>query len=204
MTSCLYWYHLSTHTDIFTQGYVGVSNNIKYRDSYHRSQNDNPHLTRAFAKYKNDLILEIIIEDTEEYCLDLENYLRPEKQIGWNIAIGGGKPPSRKGQTFSEEWKKEMSKRISGENHPLYNIGHSQKSKVLMSISQKKRFETETVWNKGKKMSDKARQAMKVPHKKREIPLDFIEKLQELRTIRKLKEYYKTGGSVIERWKKSI
>ena len=51
----VYWIRLSEHTDISTQGYVGVSINPKKRFSTHKNEciskkHDNPHLIYAFEK----------------------------------------------------------------------------------------------------------------------------------------------------------
>ena len=66
-----------------------------------------------------------------------------------------------KGTHHSEEWKKKMSKRMSGEKNPMfgkritgskhqmYGKHHSEESKKKMSLSKKGQI----AWNKGKKMS---------------------------------------------------
>jgi hypothetical protein len=61
----------------------------------------NPHLKKAIKKYGWDALVksEILIAD-EDYCLDIEKKLRPDKSIGWNCAIGGGKPPSSLGKRY--------------------------------------------------------------------------------------------------------
>ena len=75
------------------------------------------------------------------------------------FANGGVHP--MKGKHQSEEWKKKMSKRMSGEKNPMfgkritgskhqmYGKHHSEESKRKMSLSSKGQI----AWNKGKKMS---------------------------------------------------
>jgi hypothetical protein len=96
----IYWIRLPEHTDIATQGYVGVSKNPKSRWSQHlnaiqKKLHHNQHLTSAVSKYGWDnLVKETILQGDEEYCYTIENQYRPAKNIGWNIAAGGGRPPS--------------------------------------------------------------------------------------------------------------
>jgi hypothetical protein len=94
MSTSLYWIHHKDHTDIFSQGYVGVSKNTEARFKRHSKYSDNQHLKAAIKKYGWDnLIKQIILIGEELYCYNLEFKIRPDKQIGWNIAEGGVKPP---------------------------------------------------------------------------------------------------------------
>src|ERR1035438_7782775 len=92
MTHYLYWIHLPFHESL-QEGYIGVSNNPKRRLREHKRSKQNPHLTRAFAKYKDNMTLTILLEGSDNYCLEIEEKLRPTNQMGWNIVKGGGKPP---------------------------------------------------------------------------------------------------------------
>jgi group I intron endonuclease len=38
------------------------------------------------------------------------------------------------------EYRKELSDKISGENHPLYGVGHTEQSKIKMSMTKKQKF----------------------------------------------------------------
>jgi hypothetical protein len=54
-------------------------------------------LANAINKYGWDnLLKEILIVGSEEYCYDLESKIRSSEKIGWNIAAGGHKPPISK------------------------------------------------------------------------------------------------------------
>lgn len=78
----LYWAKLPEHTDIFTQGYVGVTTNISKRTRGHRHK---------FKSVKESLIIQpVLIADTK-YCYEIEEKLRPTKNIGWNKSVGGYK-----------------------------------------------------------------------------------------------------------------
>ena len=102
MSAVIYWIRAKDHTDITCQGYVGVAKNASKRWWSHKwalkaSRHDNPILTNAVNKHGWDnLIKEIVLVADEQYCYDIENKLRPECEIGWNIATGGCKPPVTK------------------------------------------------------------------------------------------------------------
>ena len=92
--SSVYWIHHATHTDMFSQGYIGVSKEAERRWNYHKNYGENTHLKNAINKYTWDgLIKEVVLEADMDYCLDIEAKLRPSDKIGWNITAGGGKPP---------------------------------------------------------------------------------------------------------------
>jgi hypothetical protein len=116
----IYWIHRIDHTDIFSQGYIGISDKPLERFEQHKSKT-NKHLSNAFLKYKDDIKIDILLESSEKYCKHLEQLLRPTENIGWNIAIGGGKPPPADA---------ERNKRIS-----LIRKPYSEESKI-------KRWET--------------------------------------------------------------
>jgi predicted GIY-YIG superfamily endonuclease len=97
----VYWIHHPTHTDMFSQGYVGVSVDAERRFDEHLKKSDNRHLKFAINKYGWDTLVkrQILIAD-KQYCLEVERKLRPDKSIGWNCAIGGGNPPNLLGRRF--------------------------------------------------------------------------------------------------------
>ena len=76
----VYWVHLPKHNDMFSQGYIGVSANIKRRITQHKHK---------FKQYANELIIDTILIAEKSYCYLIEKSLRPSKNIGWNKAIGG-------------------------------------------------------------------------------------------------------------------
>jgi hypothetical protein len=95
----VYWIHLLEHTDINTQGYVGVSKDVDFRTVTHLRQlvdgtHTNPHLKYAFDKYGWEKFkVDVVLCGDEAYCYVVENSLRPLKNIGWNITIGGHRGP---------------------------------------------------------------------------------------------------------------
>ena len=100
MTLEVYWIRAEHHSNMMLDGYIGVSKNAKNRWQYghlwsHKNgRHDNPKFSNAIAKHGWDnLIKEILVIGEEKYCYELELKLRPNTEIGWNLAIGGGKPP---------------------------------------------------------------------------------------------------------------
>lgn len=97
----LYWIRLNEHTDITVQGYVGVSYNYIKRFKSHikeckKRTHANPHLIHAYHKYgEAALIIEEIFSGTVKDCYLEELKLRPNSNIGWNVAPGGHRGPGR-------------------------------------------------------------------------------------------------------------
>jgi hypothetical protein len=88
---------------MFSEGYVGVSKNAENRWKYghhwafKQGRHDNPILVNAVNKYGWDnLIKQVVLIADEDYCYDIESKLRPSEHIGWNINVGGTKPPVSK------------------------------------------------------------------------------------------------------------
>lgn len=103
MITSIYWIHLPEHKDIFTQGYVGISNNPENRWKYghllgaKNKNHENKRFMNAILKYGWDnLIKEVILVASKDYCKEIEKKLRSSEKIGWNLAIGGGVPPVSK------------------------------------------------------------------------------------------------------------
>ena len=76
----VYWVHLPEHVDIFKDGYVGVTENLKNRFRSHKFK---------FKEYTNSLIKDVILISNIDYCYLIEQKLRPNRNIGWNKSIGG-------------------------------------------------------------------------------------------------------------------
>jgi predicted GIY-YIG superfamily endonuclease len=134
MSTYLYWIRLESHTDITSEGYVGITNDFTKRMLKHSRCDDGSEiLYNAIKKYGwENLIKTIMLEGSEEYGLDMENKLRPSERIGWNIAIGGGKPPTKSGNDNPSRNPEVVAKRqktrdlrttpyekiARGDNHP--------------------------------------------------------------------------------------
>lgn len=163
-TQFVYWIHLPEHTDILTEGYVGVSVNPKRRLREHKNSTDNKYLSRVLSKYPDDVIQSIVFEGDSDACYRYEEHLRPNVNIGWNNNKGGICPPSKKGWTptqatlakrskslkgvvRSEEWCKNLSEGHTGEKNGMYGRNHSQET------LEKKRQSMKDYWAKKKAQS---------------------------------------------------
>lgn len=113
-TVCVYWIRHQDHIDLFSQGYIGISNDFEARLRNHKSKPTNIHMKNVIAKYGWDnLIKEQILIASQDYCLMIEKQLRPNDFIGWNQISGGGMPPRPKkgmgkGRKLSEETKRKI------------------------------------------------------------------------------------------------
>lgn len=85
----VYWVHLP-NSNILTDGYVGITKDIKKRWAMHKNSDKCKKFKNAINKYESDLIWEVVYEGTAEACNQLEEYYRPTPDIGWNIRAGGG------------------------------------------------------------------------------------------------------------------
>lgn len=98
MKTYVYWIRLPEHSDILKQGYVGITNNVKKRWGVHQYSSENMHLKNAITKYGwVNLVKQIILISDRAYCELIEEKLRPENNIGWNIIKGGKNPPIHTG-----------------------------------------------------------------------------------------------------------
>lgn len=142
MTTSVYWIRHKDHTDIFSEGYVGVSNDVVNRWIDHKSEiktgkHINPHFVNAVNKYGwDELIKEVILISTKEYCLEIEEKLRPEKKIGWNIAKGGGMPIPMFGIDNPMANPIHRAK-ISGENHFMFGKKHTEETKKKIGANHR-------------------------------------------------------------------
>ncbi len=109
----VYWLHLQNHTNPKEQGYIGISKqpiqryrtHLKYKHAFSKG------VRAAIEKYgfnqiKHSVLFEFptLIEARKK---ELE--LRPNINIGWNLAKGGGITPDVTGRVHSDETKQKIS-----------------------------------------------------------------------------------------------
>lgn len=149
----VYWAHLPEHTDMLTQGYIGFTAiSVKARRRTHLQESltescGHYPFYRALKKYRRKIIFELILVGDDDYCLLMEQRLRPTRQIGWNISAGGGAPNlgnvhtletrkkmsiAAKGRPKTDQWKNKMSQINEG------RIA-SPEAKMKMSLAAKAR-----------------------------------------------------------------
>lgn len=139
----VYWIRKLEHTDIFREGYVGVtSRTLEDRVAEHvRSASESS--KEVYAVHRaiqsigiENLIYSVVLIATEDYCYEVERKLRPEKRIGWNLAEGGSKPPSRKGSKLSQEERERISMIWKGKKRSRESVQKSVNSRAGFKHSE--------------------------------------------------------------------
>jgi hypothetical protein len=98
----VYWIHLEQHSDITKEGYVGITTQPptdRFKEHKADSKRGRTILNRALLKHSGEVHFDVLVEGSAEYCLIVENKLRPDDRIGWNTVAGGGKPPVFRGHS---------------------------------------------------------------------------------------------------------
>jgi len=113
MKKCfVYWIHLPEHTDMTSQGYIGItSTRLERRWEQHKqsaASGSNRPIGNAIRKHGESLLYSCVLVASLDYCLFVENALRVSPNTGWNLAVGGDKPPMQ-GREHSEETKRKIS-----------------------------------------------------------------------------------------------
>ena len=118
----------------------------------------------AIKKYgKHNFNKEILVRDVDDFetLCELERYyiqLYDTKNKGYNMTDGG---LGMYGYEPTEEHRKNMSKSLSGENHPQYGIKRSKETRLKLSEKAKLR--------KGRPVSEETRKKISESLKKRKI-----------------------------------
>lgn len=160
----LYWIRLPEHLDMFSEGYIGISKDANARWKWHRKSKENPHLKSAIEKYGFDhLVKQVVLIADKAYCLEIEQKLRPSTKIGWNIAVGGGSPPSSKNKTSFVKGFTPWNKGV-----PMDDETKAKVSAAKMGVSS---------WNKGKPMSEEAKAKVSAAKKGKLPSSDAVERL---------------------------
>ena len=214
-SACVYWIHLPEHTDMFTQGYIGITNNINNRFEAHKNRPTNNHMKFAINKYGWDMLIkEVILIASNSYCLAVEAKIRAEKYIGWNIVEGGGCPPKaqkgmgkgraawNKGRSLSTETKAKLSAALRG--RLAWNKG------IITPISVKNKQSIAKLGKQsprlGAKLSDDTKSKISASKKGFRLAEEVYKKQALSRTgfkheIVECPHCHKTGGaSAMPRW----
>lgn len=111
----VYWIWLKEHTDIFTEGYVGITSKTvseRYRlhvvASKKKDEFKKYRIAEVISERYDDIVVDTICECSIEYAGLLENKLRPFEKIGWNTAKGGNTV------SMTEEGRLRVSKALKG------------------------------------------------------------------------------------------
>ncbi len=143
MKSCVYWIHTAEQTDVTKEGYIGVAaNGAQKRFREHKCaarKGSKLPIHNAIRKYGDKLIYETVLLGSPEYCLLIEEKLRPLPDIGYNVSVGG--VSVNLGRRVSEETRKKMSDWQKGKiisETALANMREAAKNRIY-SISEETR-----------------------------------------------------------------
>jgi len=136
----VYWIHLENHTNIITDGYVGVANDFECRLKRHfkTTAKGKSHFGRAIRCYGwLNLVKEIIYQGPRVECMNAERLLRPNYHIGWNEAIGGqGGGHKSDSIAYTNRIFHGWTYDKTGTNNPFYNKTHSKEFSSRQNISR--------------------------------------------------------------------
>ena len=143
------------HNGLIYFGITSKTLDERWRDKYI----GNPRLHNCIMKYgKEGFIREIILDGLtldEAAAAEIEHiakYNATDKNIGFNISIGGTAPMA--GRHHSEETKKKFSETRRGENNSFYGKKHTKETKEYFSKIFKGKKHTEE-WKQGQSIRAK-------------------------------------------------
>ena len=144
----VYWITPDKSLSFLTNGYIGItSSNVLRRMQSHKTcysrftRGKEVSCKKLYAKIKllggwDKVFILTICEADLAYCLNLENKLRPEPNLGWNTRVGGDcavmfkreitaetrakLAQVRKSWTLSQVAKDKLSKERKGSGNPMY------------------------------------------------------------------------------------
>lgn len=121
----IYWIHSDQETSIETQGYVGITKNLSRRLKEHRRKHN----------FLDNRTVDVFLYGDKLYCKQIEKSLRPKRNIGLNIAEGGGLPPNPIGKKLSISHRQKIKENMVG----FRGRKHSEETRLKMSMSKKGR-----------------------------------------------------------------
>jgi hypothetical protein len=121
----IYWIHSDQETSIETQGYVGITKDLTRRLKEHRRKHN----------FLDNRTVDVFLYGDKLYCKQVEKSLRPKRNIGLNIAEGGGLPPNVKGIKRSDNTRQKIKDSMVG----FRGRKHSEETRLKMSMSKKGR-----------------------------------------------------------------
>jgi len=113
----LYWIHRKEMTDPYTEGYVGITSNTAEQRLWEHNHmpRKSSVVKKAIDKY-DDVEISVMFEGTKEECVQKEIEYRPSTNIGWNLAKGGGLPPT---PVKGSDTAKKISQTLKGYNRTI-------------------------------------------------------------------------------------
>ena len=121
----VYWIKTPDMTDPYTEGYIGVTNKqLETRLREHTKYTKRRSVVAKAISKHDDIEIVMLYEGANNDCLALEEQYRPNINIGWNIAKGGGLP-----SPMNEEKARKISQTlISKGANPYCENTHSKET----------------------------------------------------------------------------
>ena len=160
----VYWIKSPKDTDIFSQGYVGItSRTVSQRLKQHinLSKREDTPVNRLLRTGDYEVIT--ICECSIEYAGYLENKLRPSEFIGLNRAGGGNIVK------MTTEGRESVSKALRGVPKPKHVVDAMNSARMLLGVSDETRIKISKA-NKGRRVSDETRKKMSEARKLVKMP----------------------------------
>lgn len=152
----VYWIHLPEHTDILSQGYIGITSKTvdeRYRGHLKALKSKkSSHIIfyKALKKHLSRVLVTTLLEADLEYAKLIENKLRPKIKIGWNTAEGGTSAPinlftdatrtkiseALKGRVKTQAEIENIRKALVGKTRPVHVIEAMRKAKTGVPRSE--------------------------------------------------------------------
>lgn len=144
----VYWIKRKGMTDPYSQGYIGVTKlSIQERfDQHSKNVYRKSIVKKAIDKYGDIEVLQLH-RGNEKECLSIEEHYRPDECIGWNIAKGGGYPPTMNDDTAKKISETLKSKGISPYSENTHSREANEKRKRAM-LGRKWFYDPLTLQNK--------------------------------------------------------
>lgn len=92
-------------------------------NAHHSEISRGVHLNENLQLYFEISEKTILYEGSEEFCYQLERILRPDFEIGWNLAIGNSTQTKRSGYKMSKEFKEQRHQSMLGNSRGSGNRG---------------------------------------------------------------------------------
>lgn len=154
----VYWIHNTDHNNPYDEGYVGITKfSLDTRFKQHMNSKRNEKVRDGI---RCGAIITLLYENVSESEAKLiERNHRPNMNIGWNKAAGGGVPPSASGMKRTTETKAKMSAwqigtKHSSERRQKNSDSHKGKARGPHSDAHKQRLSKALT---GKKCSESTR-----------------------------------------------
>lgn len=170
----VYWIHEKNQLDYNSEGYIGVTINIKRRIQNHKwSARNKIHKNKNLIEFltNDNILFDIIFEGSEIECYEKENILRPNPNMGWNISPGGIKGGfTISGYSLTDEFRENCKNRMYGNKRASGGKGKPKSEEHRKKISEANKGKTvseerklkQSLAMRGRKASDETKEKIRL------------------------------------------